>query len=144
MIRDAVTRLVLPISALLLAGVACDSDKNRCGAGAAPCPPPTAGLAVVQGSVVNADGVPIAGRQVYVSCPGVGGYDQRTKSDGTFRITLVYGSFEGPPALDADGMFRLTCSVVAMERLVRDTVTVPFAQTLDAVLPVTVTIREPS
>jgi len=134
--------LLIPIGAALFA-FACNPSDGQCGGGSAPCPPPTAGLAIVQGQVLTARGVAIAGEQVYVSCPRVGGYDQRTKPDGTFHITVVYGSFEGPPALDADGMFRLPCSVVAMSLKVRDTAVVPFAQTLDAVLPVTVTLREP-
>src|SRR6266513_6369880 len=100
---DRVFKVLLPIGAVLVAVVACDSDKSRCGVGSAPCPPPTAGLAIVQGSVVNAAGIPQPDRQVYVSCPVAGAYGQRTKSDGTFRITIVYGSREGPPPLDPDG-----------------------------------------
>jgi len=120
-------------------------DDGRCGVGGAAsvCPPPSSGFAVVEGTVVNAEGSLLSGKQVYVSCGSVvGAYDQRTNARGEFRIVLTYGSPEGPPPRDGDGMFRLTCRVFAVGLTAVDTVVVPFAPTRDAVNPVAVALRE--
>jgi hypothetical protein len=120
-------------------------DDGRCGGGgtASVCPPPSSGFAVVEGTVVDSEGSPLSGKQVYVSCGSVvGAYDQRTNARGAFRIALTYGSLEGPPPLDGDGMFRLTCRVFAVGLTPTGTVTVPFAPTRDAVIPVSVVLQE--
>lgn len=144
MVWTALQRGFLPTSAILVAAVACLPDSPRCGAGSAPCLPPPSGFAIVQGSVINAQGQGISSRQVYVTCPVAGAYDQHTKGDGTFRITLVYETYQSPPPLDPDGMFRLSCTAVVIQGVARDTFSVPFAPALEDVQPVTVTLREPS
>ena len=121
------------------------ADNGRCGASsvASVCPPPAVGFAVVEGTLLSATGSVMSGRQVYVSCgPVVGAYDQRTNTRGAFRIALSYGSLEGPPPLDADGMFRLSCRVFAVGLPANDIVTVPFAPKPEAVIPISVLLQE--
>ena len=144
-------------ASLLIAGfiVACDgggSCADVAGGASAPCPIPVYGYARVNGTVLDAGGAPVAGTQAVVACErSEFGFADATDSEGRFAIFMEYESHDtiaAPlPPREADGSFNLSCeanSTVAPDVVARESLTVHFTPTIQAIIPSTVELRAPA
>jgi hypothetical protein len=151
-------RASIPTSAalLLMAGtiVACDgggSCADLAGA-SAPCPEPVYGYARVEGRVLDANGAPLEGTQAFVECErGVFGFDDATDAEGGFAAFMEYASHDtiaAPlPPRAPDGSFDVDCeanSPITPNVVARESLTVHFTPTIQAIVPSTVELRAPA
>jgi hypothetical protein len=143
-------------ASLLIAGfiVACDgggSCADLAGGASAPCPEPVYGYARVNGTVLHADGAPAPSAEAFVDCQEVGRSGSLTDAEGRFAIFMEY--FSGDtiarplPPRGADGSFNLSCeanSTVTPGVVARESLTVHFTPTIQAIVPSTVELRAPA
>lgn len=134
-------------------GGTCDADGAITGSGALDvCPPEPQGYATVRGTVTWADGAPLAGRTLYVSCGAAGAYDDRTDAAGRFETHPVLAVpdtlLEPLPERNPDGSLPIRCRIIALlgssRNEILDSLDVPFFPSRQAVVATVVTLRSDS